>query len=149
MRTHIAFPHFVAGRIAEALTWSELTSSERPDHPFNIPILAACYAIAGRQEEAEKIMARLRQLYPALRLSNLSPFTRSATRRSTSACRGITKGRAAGMTACGSPRESLHQVWGWRRRRTEAASGIVVAQQPLAAERRDFHRRSAMSTRRR
>ena len=71
MRTHLGFAHFVAGRIAEALTWAELTSRERPDHPFNIPILAACYAIVGRQEEAEKIMVRLRQLYPALLLSNL------------------------------------------------------------------------------
>jgi hypothetical protein len=70
MRTHIAFGYFVAGRIAEALTWSELTSRERPDHPFSIPILAACYAIVGRQAEAEKIVARLRLLYPALRLSN-------------------------------------------------------------------------------
>jgi hypothetical protein len=60
MRTHIAFGYFVAGGIAEALTWSELTSRERPDHPFNIPILAACYAIVGRQAEAEKIVARLR-----------------------------------------------------------------------------------------
>jgi tetratricopeptide (TPR) repeat protein len=34
MRTHIAFGHFVAGRIAEALTWSELTSRERPRPPF-------------------------------------------------------------------------------------------------------------------
>jgi hypothetical protein len=37
-------------------------------------VVAASGALAGRLEEAQKAMARLRQLEPALRISNLKEF---------------------------------------------------------------------------
>ena len=54
---------------------------DRPDYQSGLRIAAASHAMAGRPEQAHKAMARLRQLNPALRVSNLkdvlSPFRRA------------------------------------------------------------------------
>ena len=44
---------------------------DNPDHQPGLRIAAASNAMAGRPEQAHKAMARLRQLNPALRVSNL------------------------------------------------------------------------------
>jgi adenylate cyclase len=44
---------------------------DNPDLPPGLRIDAASNAMAGRPEQAHKAMARLRQLDPALRVSNL------------------------------------------------------------------------------
>jgi hypothetical protein len=44
---------------------------DRPDYQSGLRIAAASNAMAGRPEQAHKAMDRLRQLNPALRISNL------------------------------------------------------------------------------
>ena len=61
------------------MSWAEKASRHLSDHAFPISVLAACYARAGRDDEAREVMRQLRQLDPALRLSNLTewlPFRR-------------------------------------------------------------------------
>jgi tetratricopeptide (TPR) repeat protein len=71
MQTAIAYAHFIAGRYAEASTSADMAARERPNHAFAIRILAASCAMTGRQEQARKAMAHLRELDPVLRISNL------------------------------------------------------------------------------
>jgi hypothetical protein len=63
--------HFVAGRYAEAASWAARSLRDQPDYLPPIRILAASNALAGRLDEAQKAVARLRQLDPSLRISNL------------------------------------------------------------------------------
>ena len=79
MRIAMAEGHFVAGRYEEALSWAEAAVREQPNFFVGTCVAAAGAALAGRQAEAEKAMTRLRQLNPALRMSNLRdllPFRR-------------------------------------------------------------------------
>jgi len=66
-----AFAHFLAGRNGQASSWANQALRENPDYVQGIRILAASSAMDGRQEQAQKAMARLRQLEPALRVSNV------------------------------------------------------------------------------
>ena len=66
-----AAAHFFAGRYAEASTWAETAMRDQPVFLFGWSITAASNALAERTVEAGKAMARLRQLDPELRLSNL------------------------------------------------------------------------------
>jgi adenylate cyclase len=72
MQAATAYAHFYAGRYLEALSWAEEALLVRPSYVTAHRVLAASCAMAGRQEQASKAMARLRQLDPALRLSNLT-----------------------------------------------------------------------------
>ena len=71
MQTAAAYAHFGAGRYAEAALWADKALVEQPSHLPANRVLAASCALIGRQEQASKAMARLRELDPALRLSNL------------------------------------------------------------------------------
>jgi tetratricopeptide (TPR) repeat protein len=66
-----ALAHFFAGRVAEATSWAEKSVRLQPNYFIATCVLAASSAIAGRLAEAEKAIARLRQIDPALRISNL------------------------------------------------------------------------------
>ncbi|HEX6102288.1 MAG TPA: adenylate cyclase, partial [Alphaproteobacteria bacterium] len=66
-----AFAHFYAGRYSDAVRWAEMSLVERPNHVSGIRALAASYAMTERQDEAARTVAHLRELDPALRLSNL------------------------------------------------------------------------------
>jgi TolB-like protein/Tfp pilus assembly protein PilF len=68
----MASAHFFAGRYAEASSWAETAVLEQPNHFIAACMVAASGALGGRQAEARKAMARLRELDPTLRLSNLS-----------------------------------------------------------------------------
>jgi TolB-like protein len=71
MQTATAYAYFGAGQHEEALRWAEKAFAEHPGHlPANV-ILAASSALVGRNDVTSKAMARLRELDPALRLSNL------------------------------------------------------------------------------
>ena len=79
MQTAIAFGHFVSGRYDEALSSAETALREQPNFFLGTCVAAASGALAGRLPEAEKAMAHLRRLDPALRGSNLRdllPFRR-------------------------------------------------------------------------
>ena len=71
MQAATALAHFFAGRYAEASSWAGAAVREKPNHLIATSVVAASGALAGRSAEAEKAMVRLRQLDPALRLSNL------------------------------------------------------------------------------
>jgi len=71
MQSGTAFAHFVCGRYDEALAWAQKALGEQPNYVTAVRIAAATNALQGRSEEARQAMARLRQLDPALRVSNL------------------------------------------------------------------------------
>jgi hypothetical protein len=80
MRAGVASAHFFAGRYADASSWAEAAAREQPNHVIAACIGAASSALDGRFTEARKATARLRELEPALRLSNLKdlvPLRRS------------------------------------------------------------------------
>ena len=81
MQTGTAYAHFHLCRFDEAVTWAAMALQEKPDFQPGLRVAAASNAMAGRPEQAHKAMARLRQLNPALRLSNLrnllSPYRRA------------------------------------------------------------------------
>jgi hypothetical protein len=79
MQVVTAWGHFFAGRYDQALSWAEAAVREKPNFLMGSCVAAASAALAGRLAEAEKAMAHLRELNPALRLSNLKdliPFRR-------------------------------------------------------------------------
>jgi adenylate cyclase len=71
MQHAIAFAHFFAGRYDLASSWAGMALRGLPDNVQALRIGAASNALAGRPEKAQKMMTRLRQLDPALRVSNL------------------------------------------------------------------------------
>jgi len=70
----IAFAHFLAGRYDEAINWAETALRERPNYLAAIRELAAANALAGRMPEAQKAMAHLRKIDPAMRVSNVKDW---------------------------------------------------------------------------
>ena len=81
MRGGTAYAQFFLGRYDEAASWATMALQDSPDYQPGLRIAAASNAMAGRPEQAHKAMARLRQLNPALRVSNLKdvrgPFRRA------------------------------------------------------------------------
>jgi adenylate cyclase len=71
--------HFLAGRYNQARLWAKKALEHQPDFLNALRLLAASSALDGQTEEAEKIMQRLLQLNPTLRISHLKdvyPFRR-------------------------------------------------------------------------
>jgi hypothetical protein len=102
----------VAGQIAKikgcrvkASPWVAIALREAPDYQPGLRVDAASNALAGRLAQAQKSVARLRQLYPARRISNLRDVVGAlpAVRRPREIRRGFAKGRAARVNAasCG------------------------------------------------
>jgi TolB-like protein len=71
MRGGTAHALFFLGRYDEAASWAAMALQDNPDFQTGLRIAAASNAMAGRPEQAQKAMARLRQLNPALRVSAL------------------------------------------------------------------------------
>jgi TolB-like protein len=71
MQAAAAQAHFVAGRYLEALAWAEEAVRGRPDYLFAHGLVVASAALAMRLDEATNVVARLRQLHPHLRISDL------------------------------------------------------------------------------
>ncbi|UFW53479.1 MULTISPECIES: adenylate/guanylate cyclase domain-containing protein [Bradyrhizobium] len=71
MRAGTAYAHFFLDRYDEAASWAAMALQCSPDYRPGLRIAAASNAMAGRPEQANKAMARLRDLSPTLRLSNL------------------------------------------------------------------------------
>jgi len=71
MQAATGLAHFFAGRYAEALSRADMAVREQPNHMIATCTAAASSALLGRTNEAQKAMAHLRQLVPALRISNL------------------------------------------------------------------------------
>ena len=58
------------GRYDEALTWAKMALREQPHSHAALRIAAASSALAGRDEEAKRLIVRLLEIDPALRISN-------------------------------------------------------------------------------
>jgi TolB-like protein/class 3 adenylate cyclase len=71
IRSGTAYAHFLFGRYDEAASWAAMALQDNPDYQPGLRVAAASNAMAGLPEQAHKAMARLRQLNPALRVSNL------------------------------------------------------------------------------
>jgi adenylate cyclase len=71
MQAATAHAHFIAGRYAEALSWAEAALRQCPEHTTALRVLSASCAFLNRPEQARKAAARLSQLDPRLRISNI------------------------------------------------------------------------------
>ena len=71
MHAGLAFAHFFAGRYDQAASWAEKALREQPSWIPALRTAAASYALAGRMQEAQQTMVRLRQLAPEIRISRL------------------------------------------------------------------------------
>jgi TolB-like protein len=71
MKNGMAHAHFFAGHCDDASSWAAQVMQELPDFHDGLRIAAASNALAGRVDLAESVLARLRQLDPALRVSSL------------------------------------------------------------------------------
>jgi TolB-like protein/tetratricopeptide (TPR) repeat protein len=71
MHAGLAFAHFFASRYDEAASWAEKALHEQPGWTPALRTAAASYALAGRKQEAQEAMARLRQLAPEIRITRL------------------------------------------------------------------------------
>jgi TolB-like protein len=80
MYSGLAFAHLFAARYDEAASWAEKALREQPDWIPALRTACASYALAGRDDDAGRAMARLRRLAPEMRVSNLKglmPLRRS------------------------------------------------------------------------
>ena len=71
----IALAHFCTGRYDDASSWAEKALFESPNYHPALRNFAASSALVGRLEGAHKAMARLREIDPALRVSDLRDLT--------------------------------------------------------------------------
>jgi TolB-like protein len=67
----IALAHFCAGRDDEASSWAQNALRENPNYHSALRVFVASNALAGRMEAAQKAMAHLRRIDPALRIADL------------------------------------------------------------------------------
>src|SRR5262249_34385471 len=67
----VALAHFCARRYDEAASWATKSLRGQPDYPAALRVSTASNALAGRLDKAQRVMARLRELDPGLRVSNL------------------------------------------------------------------------------
>ena len=74
MQAGTAFAHFMAGRFDEASLWAGKAMWEHTNYLTTLVIAAASNALAGRPAEAQKALVRLRELDPALRVSNVKDW---------------------------------------------------------------------------
>jgi tetratricopeptide (TPR) repeat protein len=77
MQQGTAHAHFWAGRYDEALSWAKLALREQPDSHGALRIAAASCALAGRDEEAKRLMARLLEIDPRAANFQSPKFNRS------------------------------------------------------------------------
>jgi TolB-like protein/Tfp pilus assembly protein PilF len=71
MQAGTAMAHLFAGRFDAASSWADKAYRDLPSFLMVVSIIAASHALAGRPDEARRAMDHLRELDPALRISNL------------------------------------------------------------------------------
>ncbi|WP_325553407.1 winged helix-turn-helix domain-containing protein [Hypericibacter adhaerens] len=74
MQAGLAAAHMFAGRFDVASSWAEKSFGHLPSFLMVVAIIAACHALADRPHEASRAMTHLRQLDPALRISQLADW---------------------------------------------------------------------------
>jgi adenylate cyclase len=68
----MGWAHLLAGRYDQAASWARKASHEQPNWAASWRFAAMAYALSDRIGEAQEAMARLREIDPGLRLSNLA-----------------------------------------------------------------------------
>src|SRR5262245_44358811 len=71
MQEGMAHAHFFAGRHDEAVSWAKMALRELPHSHAGLRIAAASCVLAGRDEEARRLAARLLEIDPTFRISGL------------------------------------------------------------------------------
>ncbi len=74
MQAGTAMAHLLAGRFDAATSWAETAFRELPSFLMVVGIMAVSHALAGRTDEGRQAAHHLRQLDPALRISNLTDW---------------------------------------------------------------------------
>jgi TolB-like protein/tetratricopeptide (TPR) repeat protein len=74
MQVGMALSHFFAGRYDCATDWAEKALCNLPTLLPPVALVAASHALRGRMEKANQAVLRLRELDPALRVSNLKEW---------------------------------------------------------------------------
>lgn len=74
MQVGMALAHFFAGRYDCATDWAEKALRNLPTLLPPVALLAASHALRGQTDNAKQAMQRLRELDPALRVSNLKEW---------------------------------------------------------------------------
>jgi tetratricopeptide (TPR) repeat protein len=74
MQAGMAAAHLFAHRFDEASSWAAKSFRDLPSFLIVVAFVAASHALAGRSDEARRAMQHLRQLDPALRISNLADY---------------------------------------------------------------------------
>lgn len=74
MRAVVALGHYLAGRCDAAYPWAQAALREKSNFPLAAGTAAACAALLGMPGDAARAMARLREVNPDLRLSNLGDW---------------------------------------------------------------------------
>jgi adenylate cyclase len=92
----IAFAHVFAGHYDEAACWAARAGHELPNWAPSLRAAAIAYALSDRVAEAREAMARLREIDPTLRLSNLERVA-APLRRAEDRARLIEGLRKAGL----------------------------------------------------
>ena len=70
-QSYTALAHFCARRYDDAVAWAERALRDQPNFATAMRIVATSHALGERPTEAQKAMARLRQLHPTFRVSEL------------------------------------------------------------------------------
>jgi tetratricopeptide (TPR) repeat protein len=71
METGMAFAHFFAGQYDEAWSWAKKAARNQPRYLPAIRMAAASSALAGRLEDAQYFITRVRQVDPTFRVSHV------------------------------------------------------------------------------
>jgi TolB-like protein len=71
----MGFGYFLLGKLDEASAWAERALHLQPSWPPALRVLAGSNALAGREQETQQAMSRLRLIQPQLRVSNLHEQT--------------------------------------------------------------------------
>jgi TolB-like protein len=74
MQAGTAFAHFLAGRHNEASYWAQQALWEQTNYLTTLLIAAASYALAGRSVDAQRITARICELHPTMRVTNIKDW---------------------------------------------------------------------------
>lgn len=67
----MAAAHFLAGRYEDGSLWAKIAVQQNPNYVVAHRILMACYAMAGRVEEARQAWAVAREIDPTQRISTV------------------------------------------------------------------------------
>jgi adenylate cyclase len=72
--TNIALAHVFQGRYDEAMTWAAKALRRQPNWIAAMRASAVASALGGKIDEARKIMARMRQVDPEMRIAHLKDY---------------------------------------------------------------------------